>query len=358
MQKESLLKRLLSKIKHILLIILLLIGKIIKSIFSSSKNNQSPNITKNKKTKLESKQVKKETPTTDITSLPDEDNMKTNKHNSINNTSDNEDITSNNEVILEIPKEKLYKVYTKNNELKYLSINALLDLFIKEALEEIYKVEKFKLKTATTKELIKVEEIKKNVLPEIITRVENETLRNSEVIKEELIIKLEEELEKNPLFPPRPKLNEKQNKPYTLAHPKKKEIFLPNLELPKIKTNHNTKITNEQKEIINTKLETTKTIMVQTTNEIPSPTIKDNLKETTTIASLATIGFIKEILTPIKEKEEKQEKQEKEKEEKNRQEEQPKTKSKDKPETITLPENNEKTQNKTSKDNNQVNKIE
>ena len=196
MQEQSKIKIILYKIRNFFLIIIMTIINFFKSLFGSSKTTiQKQTIKKEQPIKQE---TKKEIPVTNTeTTLPDEDNIKTNPHDNITTT---EDTTNNTDIVLEIPKEKLYKVYTKDNELKYLTLSDLLDLIIKEELERIYKVEKFKLKTATTSELIKVEKIKERVLPEIITRVENETLRNSDVIREEVVIKLEEDLIKNQLF--------------------------------------------------------------------------------------------------------------------------------------------------------------
>lgn len=298
MQEQSKIKIILYKIRNFFLIIIMIIINFFKSLFGSSKTTiQKQTIKKEQPIKQE---TKKEIHVTNTeTTLPDEDNIKTNPHDNITTT---EDTTNNTDIILEIPKEKLYKVYTKDNELKYLTLSALLDLIIKEELERIYKVEKFKLKTATTSELIKVEKIKERVLPEIITRVENETLRNSDVIREEVVIKLEEDLIKNPLFPPRePKIENKEI--YTIAHPKKKEIKLNELELPKIKKETPKQVSEEQKEQIKDKIETTPIQVVPLVEEIPKPTLKDNIKEVAVAATVTTAGIINELTTKEETKE-------------------------------------------------------
>lgn len=298
MQEQSKIKIILYKIRNFFLIIIMTIIDFFKSLFGSSKTTiQKQTIKKEQPIKQE---TKKEIPVTSTeTTLPDEDNIKTNPHDNITTT---EDTTNNTDIVLEIPKEKLYKVYTKDNELKYLTLSALLDLIIKEELERIYKVEKFKLKTATTSELIKVEKIKERVLPEIITRVENETLRNSDVIREEVVIKLEEDLIKNPLFPPRePKIENKEI--YTIAHLKKKEIKLNELELPKIKKETPKQVSEEQKEQIKDKIETTPIQIVPLVEEIPKPTLKDNIKEVAVAATVTTAGIINELTTKEETKE-------------------------------------------------------
>ncbi len=304
MQEQSTFKKILSIIKKYLLIIFLIIGNLIRSLFGKPKKDIKEELIK-QESKSQPKEIKKETPiSSNPTTLPDEDNIKTNPHNSISTTS--EDTNPNTDIVLELPKQKLYKVYTKDNELKYLPLNGLLDLIIKEELERIYKVEKFKLKTATTSELIKVEKIKERVLPEIITRVENETLRNAEVIREEVLIKLEEDLIKNPLFPPRPITKEetngkKEKQIYTLAHPKKKDLNIKESTIPKLKKEETQTITPEQKDSISKKVDSINTVMVQLVDEIPKPSLKDNLKDAAIIGTVATAAVISEVASSKKE---------------------------------------------------------
>lgn len=303
MQEQSTIKKILSTIKKYILIILLIIGNIIRSLFGKSKKDIKKELIQ-KESKSHNKEIKKETPfSSNPTTLPDEDNIKTNPYNTISTTS--EDTNPNTDIILELPKQKLYKVYTKDNELKYLPLNSLLDLIIKEELERIYKVENFKLKKATTNEIIKVEKIKERILPEIITRVENDTLRNAEIIREEVLIKLEKDLIKNPLFPPRPVIKEekierkaiKEKQIYTLAHPKKKDLKLKESTIPKLKKEKSQTITPEQKNIINKKVDSTNTIMVQLVDEIPEPSIKDNIKDAAIIGTVATTAVISELIS-------------------------------------------------------------
>ena len=292
MQEESKLKKVLIIIKKYILIIFLIIGNFFRSLFETSEKETKKDIQNNTQTN-KIKEQKKETPLTSTSSqLPDEDNIKSNPHNS--NQTNQEDTTNNTDIILEIPKQKLYKVYTQNNELKYLPLNALLDLIIKEELEEIYKIEKFKLKTATSSEVIKVERIKERVFPDIIVKVENKKLRDAKEIREEVIIKLEEDLIKNPLFPPRPK----QEEIYTLAKPQKKDLNIKPIQLPKIKEKTKETITHEDKDKLNLKLETSssKIVMLKTTEEVPTPTLKDNLKDATVIGLVTAAAITNELV--------------------------------------------------------------
>ena len=307
MEEQSIIKKILLTIKKYILIIFTLIIGLIRTIFQIDKKDKNKQNVKPTQDIIKKQETKKEIPTTTApATLPDEDNIKTNPHDNKTNSTpiDTEDTNPNTDVILELPKQKLFKVYTKDNELKYLPLNALLDLIIKEELERIYKEEKFKLKNATTNELIKVEKIKERILPEIIVRVEKETLRTSEIIREEVVIKLEEDLEKNPLFPPRPKeiIKNEKEEIYTFAHPKKKEIKLNEFVLPKLKKEEVKTIPSEEKNQLDTKLETINIMMVQTADEIPNPSLKDNIKDAAIIGAVGAAGLAAELILPSEEK--------------------------------------------------------
>lgn len=309
MKEQSILKKILIQIKKIILIIFLFIGNIIKTLFGIPK-------TKKEEKKITNKYISQDNTKKEInyneetTTLPDEDNIKSNPHN--NNNTETDD--SNQEILLELPKKKLYKFYNKDNELKYLTIEALLDLIIKEELERIYKFEHFKLKTATNSELKKVETIKENILPKIIDRVEKGSLYNSEMIKKEVTIKLEEELNKNPIFPPRPKIEQKESQSkkeiYTLAFHKTKNLVIEDNKTEKIKKNSTlSQTTKDSQEKIKEKLNSTNVVMLQTSNEIPKQTIHDNIKDAAVIGAVATAGIISEFLSPNKEIDEKKSKE-------------------------------------------------
>ena len=193
MYGDSVFKVIINSIKNFFKIIITLVASAVTSIFGDNKKNEQKIKIQQETKKIEptkNSKKKKEIISDTETTLPDEDNIKSNPH-------DNTPIS--NEIILEAPK-KLYKVYTKDNELKYLTIEPLLDLLLKEELEAMYKLEKFKLKTATTSELIKVDKIKERIYPPIIERAEKDILRNSNIIRETLQEALIEDQLKNPLF--------------------------------------------------------------------------------------------------------------------------------------------------------------
>ena len=207
MYGDSIFKVIINSIKNFFKILVTLVASAITSIFGIQQKNDKTNIKEDKKTEEKKDKKKQDNITDTSTALPDEDNIKTTPH-KINN--DDSKITPD-DIKLQKP-QRLYKVYTKDNELKYLTLEALLDLLLKEDLEARYKQEKFKLKTASSSELIKIDKIKKRVYPEIIERAEKDILRNSDMIREALTEKMDEDQLINPLFPPRPILENEEIK--------------------------------------------------------------------------------------------------------------------------------------------------
>lgn len=207
MYGDSIFKVIINSIKNFFKILVTLVASAITSIFGIQQKNDKTNIKEDKKAEEKKDKKKQDNITDTSTALPDEDNIKTNPH-KINN--DDSKITPD-DIKLQKP-QRLYKVYTKDNELKYLTLEALLDLLLKEDLEARYKQEKFKLKTASSSELIKIDKIKKRVYPEIIERAEKDILRNSDMIREALTEKMDEDQLINPLFPPRPILENEEIK--------------------------------------------------------------------------------------------------------------------------------------------------
>ncbi len=305
------LKKLITKILTFLKGIILAILYVIKEIFSPSKKKveQKKDIQKNVEKQKEIKRVTED----NITTLPDEDNIKTNPHNdNITSTENNNDENTTNEVILELPQEKLYKIYNKDNELKYLTINSMLDLIVKEELEDIYKIEKFKFKEATDEQLKQVEEIKERILPIIIIEIKQETLRDSNTIRKEVRKALEDDLIEHPLFPPRKEetidskehtaekeTTKKDDNIYSLAIPIKRDIKLKEEKVPEVKNTEPIVIVPEL-EPLEEKLENTNVAMVKTVDEIPNPTVTDTIKEAAMTGAIATAGIITELATPPK----------------------------------------------------------
>lgn len=304
------LKKIIIKIINFFKLLILTILSIIKQLFFPEKKNIKKNIDE-VKTSSSNKTTQKPIKETDIASPPDEDNIKTNPHNTTDTQSS--DTNQSNEIVLKIPKEKLYKVYNKDNELKYLTLSALLDLIVKEELESIYKEEKFKVKDATNEQLKRISEIKERILPEIITQVENETLRDSEKIRKEVRIKLEYDLITHPLLPKKEITIEKvihvqepektkDDNIYSLAINKKKDLNIKEEQKTPIPTPEPI-ISLPTNQELKSKLDNTNVSMVPTVDEIPDQDIKDTIKNGTIISAAVTASIIKEVLTsPEKEK--------------------------------------------------------
>ena len=105
MHEESILKKIFITIKKYILIIFLIIGNIIRSLFGAPKKEIPKFENQTKKAKEEIPKQKETKISNSDTGLPDEDNIKTNPH-------DNKIIDD--EIKLQKP-QRLYKVYTKDN---------------------------------------------------------------------------------------------------------------------------------------------------------------------------------------------------------------------------------------------------
>ena len=260
MYEDSIFKVIINSIKNFFKIIITLFASVVTSLFGMEKKETKETTIQTNKKKENNKKKKKTTTEDQITTLPDEDNIKTNPH-------QQDDSSYKEDIILELDTSKIYKVYTKDNELKYLKIKPLLDLLFKEEIEKMYKVENFKMKTATTSEIIKTEKIKKRIFPDIIERANKDILRNSDVIRQELIIALKEDQLVNPLFP---------------THPQKTETII-----------NPSPSTKEEEQILKSE---------EITPDTPKISIKDEIKNVTLVgATLVTTAAV-ELLTPTEEK--------------------------------------------------------
>lgn len=269
MENDSILKKIINSIKNLFKIIITLVSASIASLFGNEKkeiNKKAKNNQDKKNNNINNK--KKELSSDSNTTLPDEDNSKSNAHDTKLFTED--------DLGLKKP-EKLYKVYTKDNELKYLTLIPLLDLLLKEDLETIYKQEKFKLKTASSAELIKVDKIKERIYPAIIERSEKDILRNSKDIKEALHEKLIDDQIKNPLFPNHNLTTEK--------HQEKKEEE----KISITRTN-------------NSKVEEKVSLSNEITPETPQISISDEIKNIALVGATLTATAAVELLSPTTKK--------------------------------------------------------
>ena len=289
MYENNIFQIIINSIKNFFKILVTLVAKSVTSLFGIEQkeikidNKQETN----KQEKQNKKNKKKKQETTDTnTTLPDEDNIKSNPH-------DNKPYTEE-DLKLQKP-QRIYKVYTKDNELKYLTIEKLLDLLLKEELEAMYKQEKFKLKTATTNELIKIDKIKERIYEPIIDRAEKDILRNSYMIREALQESLIEDQLKDPLFPNHPKKDIEAHKE-TITQPKQ--------------------IIDDEPVTV---LETT-----ETTLEEPKISIKDEIKNVTLVGATLATKVAVDLLTPNEEVQPTQEEITHEEDKKNSKKEQPK----------------------------------
>ena len=303
MKQQSTLKKILIKIKNIIILIIITIIGLIKKFFNiDNKNNIKQKIEPKENTEKIIKETKIDV--SPIGTLPDEDNIKSNPHQSETSSED-----SINDIILELPKIKYEKIKNNNkkDEEEKLTVDELLNNLVIEELEDIYKEEKFKVKKAPKEIKEKIEEIKERILPKIKKRVENNIFRNEEEIRKEVRIKLEEDLIEYPIFP---KLEEKNNDNiYSVAYKVDNKINIKTNTIQN-KRKENVITTLNDKEKIATKLNETNVIMVQNIEEIPTSSLNAELKNTALAVSITAAGIAKEIITSDTKKEEKETKKE------------------------------------------------
>ena len=181
-------KRFFLFLKKWFLIIVSFIINIFRTIFGKSKINLVK--TKTKKENVLSQKDEKIV-IQNSSSLPDTDNVKTDPHN------------TNEEIKLEIKNDVSYRYINKDNFVTHLKLIPLLDLIIKEELEQIYSFENFKLKDTSKDKKIIINKIKSNIYPKIVSKVNGNELTNTNEITMEVKRSLKSELEKFPLFPPK-----------------------------------------------------------------------------------------------------------------------------------------------------------
>lgn len=234
-------------------------------------------------------------------SLPDTPHSNTNPH----DTTTSEEAP--NTVNLTIPKKVFnLKKIINNDEKQIIFTKELIEQLIEEELEETYKDLDFKVKKATKEQEEDIKELKEKIVPKIEERIEKYNLTTIDEVKEEVKEIVKEEMELKPLFPPieitlnpPPQVEEKQKEPYTMATKKNKPLNLPKKP---IKVHKEDKIaTIPNKPIIKEKIANTPQMMVPLIEEIPKPTLKEEIKEVAIGTVLTTASIAKEVISPVKE---------------------------------------------------------
>lgn len=301
MEEKTLFQKIIDFLKNLFKIIILFILSIFRSLFGSNKKNQTnyKYTNSNNENKINNKQSNESNTST----LPEEPNTLNNLHNNENN----EESTNSSDLILELPKNELNSL---NNNLQnkdtILYTYELLQLYIEEELEHTYKDDNFKVKDASKEIKEKIKELEEKVIPKILKKIEYNKLNTDKEIKKEVEEVVKEEMKEKPLFPKKEEVKVKISSPtkdeiYFVAKPKHKKLNIP--EKKPNKVNKEEKIvsipnTNE----ITEKLENTPVMMVKNIDNIPKPSVKDNLKNAAIATTIIAADITREVLGHTKDK--------------------------------------------------------
>lgn len=301
MEEKTLLRKITDFIKNVIKVIIIFILSIFRSIFSQDKKNtkeiKKPNTINN-----DGKETKKDINTSNQTSIPDEPNTLSNPHNT-----NNEETTNTSSIILDLPKDKLNNLSNNlQNKEKIIYTYELLQIYIEEELERTYKDDNFKVKDASKEIKEKIKELEEKVIPKILKKIEYKVLTTDKEIKNEVEDVVKEEMKEKPLFPKKeeikiePTLPKNKEDIYFVAKPRKKELHTKE-NTPK-KANKETKVitvpnTNE----ITEKLDNAPVMMVKNVDDVPKPTIYDNIKNATIATTIVAADITREFLSNPKE---------------------------------------------------------
>ncbi len=301
MEEKTLLRKITDFIKNVIKVIIIFILSIFRSIFSQDKKNTKETIKQNA-INNDNKETKKNINTSNQTSIPDEPNTLSNPHNT-----NNEETTNTSSIILELPKDKVNNLSNNlQNKEKIIYTYELLQIYIEEELERTYKDDNFKVKDASKEIKEKIKELEEKVIPKILKKIEYKVLTTDKEIKNEVEDVVKEEMKEKPLFPKKeeikiePTLPKNKEDIYFVAKPRKKELHIKE-NTPK-KANKETKLitvpnTNE----ITEKLDNAPVMMVKKVDDVPKPTIYDNIKNATIATTIVAADITREFLSNPKE---------------------------------------------------------
>lgn len=301
MEEKTLLRKITDFIKNVIKVIIIFILSIFRSIFSQDKKN-TKEIKKTNTINNDGKETKKDINTSNQTSIPDEPNTLSNPHNT-----NSEETPNSSSIILELPKEKLNNLNNNlQNKEKIIYTYELLQIYIEEELERTYKDDNFKVKDASKEIKEKIKELEEKVIPKILKKIEYKVLTTDKEIKNEVEDVVKEEMKEKPLFPKKeeikiePTLPKNKEDIYFVAKPRKKELHTKE-NTPK-KANKETKVitvpnTNE----ITEKLDNAPVMMVKNVDDVPKPTIYDNIKNATIATTIVAADITREFLSNPKE---------------------------------------------------------
>ena len=231
-----------------------------------------------------------------VTGTPDDNNMLSNPHDIIND----EDGETESTRIYSLPRQ-LDRILDPNEKYSYLAFtDEEIDAYINDELEEVYKEQNFKVYKANNIMKKKIEKFKKEIVPKIKDKIYYNNITNEKTLKREIKDIIAEQLILTPLLEVKqeeikPIEVKKEEEPYFVATTLKKGLNLPEQE--PVKVNEDKIIINlEEKEVVEKKLETPATRMVQNTESIKAPTVASELPKLAAATLLTAAQGVAEII--------------------------------------------------------------
>lgn len=211
----------------------------------------------------------------DIGSLPDEDNMKSNPHDDIIDDGETESTR-----IYSLPRD-LNKMLKVNEKYSYLAFSdEEIDEFINEELEDVYKDENFKVYKVNSVLKKTIDKFKKEIVPTIKDKIYYNNIVDAKKLKKEIKEIVAIQLELTPIFP---KEEIKEDRPLIIL-PRKKGVDFP---IPALKSDlEEKKVPKEDKPKEEEKKEDIPQMVVKHDEVAPAPTIISELPKLATAVAI------------------------------------------------------------------------
>ncbi len=223
--------------------------------------------------------------------------------------SNGNDYSSNsNEVILKLTNKELSNL--KNSKLDNVVVlsDELIDQLINEYLEEKeYKDEKLKIKDVNKELEEKIIKLKEKIVPILKKDIDRKRIETVKELKNEIEKVVKEEVLENPLMPKisdiKKSNKEVKNKDtYFIATPLKKKLKVKEDVKPKVKLEDKVISTDNNK--VKEEVLEKPFFMVQNVDEIPKPSIKEEIKNTAIVGGMIAGKAVLDIVTPLEDKKE------------------------------------------------------
>ena len=270
----------MKKILHGILNFFKMLFAAFTSPFIKNKKDNTETVTiKSEKIQTIKKNTNKPTGT-DTTSLPDEDNMKSNPHDEIIDDGETESTR-----IYSLPRD-LNKMLKVNEKYSYLAFSdEEIDEFINEELEDVYKDENLKIYKVNSVLKKTIDKFKEEIVPIIKDKIYYNNIVSDKKLKKEIKEIVALQLEITPIFP---KEEVKEDRPPIIL-PRKKGVDAPILPLKR--DIEEKEVKEEDKPVKEEKHEEIPQMVVKHDEVAPAPTVISELPK---LAAAVAITAAKE----------------------------------------------------------------